>query len=64
MTKKQLERELESVKIKNKQMNEAIGFILNICLLWEKRDVGSYKAVKLINEIFVKKEESKNVNES
>ena len=64
MTKKQLERELESVKEKNVQMNEAISYILNICLLWQKKDINNYEAIKIINEIFVQKEKKQNESKS
>tara|TARA_Y100000401_G_scaffold55283_1_gene43647 strand:+ start:660 stop:860 length:201 start_codon:yes stop_codon:yes gene_type:complete len=64
MTKKQLERELESVKEKNVQMNEAISYILNICLLWQKKNIGNYRAIKTINQIFVQKEKKQNESKS
>jgi|TARA_R100001015_G_C4600858_1_gene155790 hypothetical protein len=64
MTKKQLERQLESVKEKNLQMNEAIAYILNICLLWQKKDINNYEAIKIINEIFVQKEKKQNESKS
>ena len=64
MTKKQLERELESVKEKNVQMNEAIAYILNICLLWKKKNIGNYRAIKTINQIFVQKEKKQNESKS
>ena len=64
MTKKQLERELESVKEKNVQMNEAISYILNICLLWQKKDINNYEAIKTINQIFVQKEKKQNESKS
>ena len=64
MTKKQLERELESVKEKNLQMNEAIAYILNICLLWQKKNIVNYSAIKTINQIFVHKEKKQNESKS
>ena len=64
MTKKQLERELESVKEKNVQMNEAIAYILNICLLCQKKNIGNYRAIKTINQIFVQKEKKQNESKS
>ena len=64
MTKKQLERQLESVKEKNLQMNEAIAYILNKCLLWQKKDINNYEAIKIINEIFVQKEKKQNESKS
>ena len=64
MTKKQLERELESVKEKNVQMNEAIAYILNICLLWQKKNIGNYRSIKTINQIFVQKEKKQNESKS
>ena len=56
MTKKQLEEKLEKITNSLQQANEVITFFFNVTSLWKKKDIGNYRAIKTINEMFVIKE--------
>jgi|TARA_R110000796_G_scaffold85649_2_gene185739 hypothetical protein len=56
MTKKQLEEQLENITASLQQANEVITFVFNVTSLWQKKDIGNYKAIKTINDMFVIKE--------
>jgi len=61
MTKKQLEEQLEKTTASLQQANEVITFVFNVTTLWQQKDMGNYRAIKTINDMFVKKEK-KNEN--
>ena len=56
MTKKQLEEQLENITASLQQANEVITFVFNVTSLWQKKDIGNYKAIKTINDMRVIKE--------
>mgnify|MGYP003625449598 FL=1 len=56
MTKKQLKEQLESMTGSLQQANEVITFVFNVTSLWKRKDIGNYKAIKTINDMFVMKE--------
>ena len=56
MTKKQLEEQLENITASLQQANEVITFVFNVTSLWQKKDIGNYKAIKTINDMIVIKE--------
>ena len=56
MTKKQLEEQLENITASLQQANEVITFVFNVTSLWQTKDIGNYKAIKTINDMFVIKE--------
>ena len=58
MTKKQLEEQLENITASLQQANEVITFVFNVTSLWQKKDIGNYKAIKTINDMFVIKEKN------
>ena len=58
MTKKQLEEKLEKITNSLQQANEVITFVFNVTSLWKKKDIGNYRAIKTINEMFVIKEKN------
>jgi hypothetical protein len=62
MTKKQLEEQLKKTTASLQQANEVITFVFNVTTLWQQKDMGNYRAIKTINDMFVKKEKN-NENE-
>jgi|TARA_R110000765_G_scaffold30263_1_gene71606 hypothetical protein len=58
MTKKQLEEQLDSMTASLQQANEVVTFVFNITSLWQKKDIGNYRAIKTINDMFVIKEKN------
>ena len=40
------------------QANEVITFAFNVISLWQKKDIGNYRAIKTINDMFVIKEKN------
>ena len=58
MTKKQLERKLDKMTSSLQQANEVITFVFNVISLWQKKDIGNYRAIKTINDMFVIKEKN------
>ena len=62
MTKKQLEEQVESLTSSLAQANEVVTFVFNVSGLWRKKDIGNYKAIKTISEMFVIKKDVKDVS--
>ena len=58
MTKKQLEEQLEKTTASLQQANEVITFVFNVTTLWQQKDMGNYRAIKTINDMFVIKEKN------
>tara|TARA_R110002020_G_scaffold2602_1_gene12425 strand:+ start:758 stop:931 length:174 start_codon:yes stop_codon:yes gene_type:complete len=56
MTKKQLEEQLEKTTASLQQANEVITFVFNVTTLWQQKDMGNYRAIKTINDMFVEKD--------
>ena len=54
----ELEEQLDSTTASLQQANEVVTFVFNITSLWQKKDIGNYRAIKTINDMFVIKEKN------
>ncbi len=56
MTKKELEKQVESLTESLQKTSQAMSYILNIVKLWQHKDIGNYRAITTIANIFIEKE--------